>query len=694
MALTSDLISQFVKVTKDKPETKKETTVYGTVVEKDGVKYVMLVGNEESGLLTPISSIVDAEENERVTVMIKDHTATITGNVSSPSARTDSVKEIGNKITEVELLMADKVTTAQLDAANGRIDDLVSDNVLIKNELVASNARIDDIEADNVTINEKLIAHEASIDSLETTKLSATDADIKYATIDNLEATNVEVRDLKSDYGDFKVLATDKLNANEAAIDDLETNKLSAEEADVKYAKIDFANIGEAAVEKFYAVSGIIKDLTLETGVVVKELVGVTISGDLIQGNTIKADKLVVRGEDGIYYKLNVDSLGETTASSDEKYQNGLDGSIMIAKSIAAEKISVSDLVAFGATIGGFNITENSIYSGVKSSINNTTNGIYLDKTGQIVFGTQDNFVKFYKDTDNKWKLSISANSISLTANSSTEETYILKDSNSSVSYTLYVSGGKLGIKETTDGSEGTDGVYLSDSSTLTIYKLYIESEKLKLDSYSGTDITVMDNIHFTDDSTSLTYEVYISDGKMYMADTASGYESKTIDTIIEESKNEVIGIIANSSNDVLNEAKNNTSEELKDYVDKDTYDTYVSSTTSTLNVLNDSIDMNFDTMLGSINNISGDVDSKWRELLTYIRFSSEGIEIGKSDNPIVMKLDNDDPAFYQNGVKVAYISDNKLEITDAQVNKLLRIGNYVFAPRTNGSLDFKKASS
>lgn len=694
MALTSDLISQFVKVTKDKPETKKETTVYGTVVEKDGIKYVMLDGNEESGLLTPISSTVDAEENERVTVMIKDHTATITGNVSSPSARTDSVKEIGNKITEVELLMADKVTTAQLDAANARIDNLVTDNVLIKDTLVASNARIDDIEADNVTINEKLTAHEASIDSLETTKLSATDADIKYATIDNLEATNVEVRDLKSDYGDFKVLATDKLNANEAAIDDLETNKLSTEEADVKYAKIDFANIGEAAVEKFYAVSGIIKDLTLETGVVVKELVGVTISGDLIQGNTIKADKLVVRGEDGIYYKLNIDSLGETTASSDEKYQNGLDGSVIIAKSIAAEKISVSDLVAFGATIGGFNITENSIYSGVKSSIDNTTSGIYLDKTGQIVFGTQDNFVKFYKDTDNKWKLSISANSISLTANSSTEEIYILKDNNSSVSYTLYVSGGKLGIKETTDGSEGTDGVYLSDSSTSTIYKLYIESEKLKLDSYSGTDVTVMDNIHFTDDSTSLIYEVYISDGKMYMAETTSGYESKTIDTIIEESKNEVIGIIADSSNDVLNEAKNNINEVLKDYVDKDTYDTYVSSTTSTLNVLNDSIDMNFNTMLGRINNISGDVDSKWRELLTYIRFSSEGIEIGKSDNPIVMKLDNDDLAFYQNGVKVAYISNNKLEITDAQVNKSLRIGNYVFAPRTNGSLDFKKASS
>lgn len=79
MALSNDLISQFVKVTKDEVDTKKETTVYGTIVEKDGDKYVKLDGSE---LLTPITSTTDAENNERVTVMIKDHGATVTGNIS------------------------------------------------------------------------------------------------------------------------------------------------------------------------------------------------------------------------------------------------------------------------------------------------------------------------------------------------------------------------------------------------------------------------------------------------------------------------------------------------------------------------------------------------------------------------------------------------------------------------------------
>lgn len=686
MALTSDLISQFVKVTKDKPKVKQETTVYGKVVERDGVKYVMLDGNEDSGLLTPMSTTVDAEIGERVTVRLKDHTATITGNVSSPAARVGAVEEIGKKITEVELLMADKVTTSQLDAANARIDNLVTDNVLIKDTLVASNAKIDDLEASDMTINEKLTAHEASIDSLETTKLSATDADLKYATIKKLEATDATVRDLQADYGNFKELTTGKLEANEASITELDTKKLSAEDAALQYAQVDFANIGEAAVEKFYAVSGIIQDLTLETGVVVKELVGVLISGDLIQANTIKAEKLVVRGEDGIYYKLNVDALGETTAASDEKYQNGLDGSVIIAKSVTAEKISVSDLVAFGATIGGFNITDSAIYSGVKSAADNTTSGIYLDKTGQIVFGDSNNFVKFYKDTDDIWKLEINANSITFGSNSvNSLDSYAING------YSLYFSNGKLYMEEDSTAT-GESNLILIDRSTLKLYNLYASSGKLEMQLVSSG--TGLDNVYFNDIANGSIYGIYVSSGSLYSVLYEDIGGKKTIETALEESKNELTKNITESSNNVLNEAKNNTAEALKDYVDKDTYDTYVSETKSSLDVLSDSIDMNFEAVIGRINKTDGNIDSKWAELLTYIRFSSEGIEIGKSDNPIVMKLDNDDLAFYQNGEKVAYISNNKLEITEAKVNTSLQIGNYAFVPRNNGSLDFRKVNT
>lgn len=402
MALSNDLISQFVKVTKDEVDTKKETTVYGTIVEKDGYKYVKLDGSE---LLTPITSTTDAENNERVTVMIKDHGATVTGNISSPSARTETVKEIGNKITEAEILIANKVDTSVLNAESARIDNLVTENVSIKERLTASEADIDNLEADNVTINEKLTAQSARIESLDTQKLSATDADLKYATITNLNATNTTVHNLEADYGDFKQLTTDNFTAVNADI----AGKLTATQADLKYANIDFSNIGIAAIEEFFSKSGMIENIVVGEGTVTGKLVGVTISGDSIEANTIKADKLVVLGSDGLYYKLNVNALGETTASSDPKYQNGLDGSAIIAKSITASKISVTDLVAFDATIGGFHITDSAIYSGVKESVDNTTSGVYLDKNGQFNTGDSINYLKYYKDAENNYKLEVSA---------------------------------------------------------------------------------------------------------------------------------------------------------------------------------------------------------------------------------------------------------------------------------------------
>lgn len=395
MGLSHDLISQFVKVTNDRQTEKKETIAYGTAVELDGKKYVRLDGSD---MLTPVSSTADAEANERVTVLIKDHTATITGNASSPAARKQSVEDAIDQITEVEILVADKVSTGDLDAERGRIDTLVSENVTIKERLTASEADIDNLEADNVTIKETLTAQNGEIENLKVGVLTVDVANTKYASIDNLEATNVNVHNLESDYASFKNATTDNLTSVNASITNLDTT----------YANIDFANIGEAAVEKFYAVSGIIQNLTLETGVVVKELIGVLISGDLIKGNTIQADKLIVRGEDGLYYKLNVDALGETTASADSKYQNGLDGSVIIAKSITAEKVSVSDLVAFGATIGGFHITTNSIYSGTKESAANTTRGLYLDNNGQIVLGDESNYLKFYKTDETNYAFEIS----------------------------------------------------------------------------------------------------------------------------------------------------------------------------------------------------------------------------------------------------------------------------------------------
>lgn len=129
MGLSNDLITQFVKVTNDKKEKKKESIVYGTAKIVDGVKYVQLDGSER---LTPVSSTTNIADGERVTVMIKNHTATVTGNITSPSPSGSDLNNVLDKISEFEIVIAGKVSTEQLEAESARIDNLVAEDVLIK----------------------------------------------------------------------------------------------------------------------------------------------------------------------------------------------------------------------------------------------------------------------------------------------------------------------------------------------------------------------------------------------------------------------------------------------------------------------------------------------------------------------------------------------------------------------------------
>lgn len=443
MALSSELIDQLVKVTQNTEPRDKDNTAYGTVVIMGSKKYVKIDGSD---LMTPVSSTVAVENGDRVIVTIKSHSATVTGNISSPAASDKKVTELGTKISDFEIVIADKVSAKELDVQIGRIDDLTADNATIKESLTANKAKIDDLTAKNAEITGTLEANKAKIDDLDAKKLDAEVADIKYASIDRLDATDANLRNLKSDYAQFEKTTTGELEATNAKIDGLDT----------KYANVDFSNIGKAAIEQFYATSGIIKDLVVGDQTITGELVGITITGDLIKGNTIVADKLVIKGSDGLYYKLNTD--GVTTEKEQTEY-NSLNGQIIQAKSITATKIDVKDLVAFGATIGGFNIGQDSIFSGVKETVDNKSRGIYMDKNGQIAIGDVNNYIKYFKDTDGRYRLKISAASLEFNASGDSGEESkdletVIKDINDKVD----------GIAKTNKGIGSITNYYLATS--------------------------------------------------------------------------------------------------------------------------------------------------------------------------------------------------------------------------------------
>lgn len=371
MPLTNDLISQFVKATKDKTETIKETIVYGTV-QDDGT---VLIDGSSSPM--QITTTVVLSPKDRVTVMIKNHEAMVTGNITSKAA----------------------------------------------------------VEKDT------------------------------------LKATDIEG----------------------------------------KYANIDFSNITKATMKEFYAESGIIKDVILQNGVITGELSGIIISGDLVKANTLVANKLVIKGEDGLYYKLNTDGV---TVETEQTNQNSLDGTVIRAKSVTASKINVTDLQAFGATIGGFKISENSVYSGVKSSPTNTTRGIYLGSDGQLFFGDATNYLKYTIDANGNSKLQMAADSITFGANKNLE-TSLSDASKTATNFMNLTSADGLIVGDRTGTLGGniqlkseTDGASISLRDGTAILTKFIATNKTFTGVTSATTSTSSDTETTEDDSGSTSETV------------------------------------------------------------------------------------------------------------------------------------------------------------------------------------------
>lgn len=344
MSLSSDLVAQFVKITNDKKTTKSETTVYGTVVSYNGADYVKLDGSD---LLTPVTTTTDAVDGDRVTVLLKNHSAIVTGNVSSPSARTDDVKdailtseEASKKISEFEIAIADKVDTEQLNAESARIDDLVADNVVIKQTLAASGADFESVKAQNAEIQQKLTAHDASINTLSTTKLDAEIAEATYATIENLDATNVDLYLLESTYATFAETTTDKLAANEASINDLEANSLTVNTANATYATIKQLDATNARVTD------------LETNVAdIDTLIFGSATGDTI--HTSFANSVIAQLGDAQIKSAMIDNIAADKITSGDILTNNVrviseDGKLVISD----ETILISDNTRARVQIG------------------------------------------------------------------------------------------------------------------------------------------------------------------------------------------------------------------------------------------------------------------------------------------------------------------------------------------------------
>ena len=127
--------------------------------------------------------------------------------------------------------------------------------------------------------------------------------------------------------------------------------------------------------------------------------------------------------------------------------------------------------------------------------------------------------------------------------------------------------------------------------------------------------------------------------------------------------------------------------------VSQSDFNTFSEIVRNILAVEPDGTSMIFNTINQAITEVDGRQQTNYSNILKYIRFADGNIILGEEGNAVTLTVENDRISFKQNGVEVAYMSDNKLYIGNAEIKSggTLQLGNFAFVPRSNGSLSFLK---
>jgi hypothetical protein len=159
---------------------------------------------------------------------------------------------------------------------------------------------------------------------------------------------------------------------------------------------------------------------------------------------------------------------------------------------------------------------------------------------------------------------------------------------------------------------------------------------------------------------------------------------SNTVDSLkvnIQECYSE----IAKTSNEIMSTVSNT-------YIEKSELQSIQQDFQSSITQNSSEIRMDFTAITDEI---KGNVAYNQELLEEYIRFKGALIELGRVGNAFSAELSNEELAFKENGQKIAFISNNSLVITNAEIRNKLSLGNegrgwFDFIPRTNGNLSIK----
>lgn len=308
-----------------------------TVYRRDGtaikVPVMSITFDFDGGLSTEVGSYgSDAEEGE--------------DQVKGPT--TKALERVYTDLFLVRQVVADKVSVNYLEA-----------NYATITELDAVSARID-----------KIVTSEVTVEYLEANYAKMKDVEANFATIDLANVKDASIKSAMIDAGAVKTVQIADGSITDAKIVELTANKITA---------------GILSVERLELVgstSSIVYALN-NSGELVSENVN-TLDGDVLTDRTITADKLVansITANEIASKTITANEILSNTITSAELAAGSVTADILAAGSVTAEKISVTDLSALNATIGGFTIGNKYLANGT-TTLGTTEKSVYVGLDG------------------------------------------------------------------------------------------------------------------------------------------------------------------------------------------------------------------------------------------------------------------------------------------------------------------------
>ena len=263
------------------------------------------------------------------------------GAVGSAQLRELAVQYAHINTAAVEQLSANSIT-----ALKAYIHELVAESIttdqLYADLATIALAQITTANIENANIDWAQIGTLVA-DVAEIAKAHLGDADIDWAQIDNLTAAVAEIA---------------KVEIGEAVIDGAQITDGTITNAKIENAAIDTAKIALGAITTALIATGAVGTAQIADGSITSAKI-VSLDADVINAGTLSVDRLLLKGPDGLFVAINATDEGLTSEQlSQEEYQNAISGTVLVARSVTADKIAAKSITANEIAAGAITTAE------------------------------------------------------------------------------------------------------------------------------------------------------------------------------------------------------------------------------------------------------------------------------------------------------------------------------------------------